>query len=244
MLAEIAREELDRVLEETADSMLAEGRIDRPPVDVLQLAGQCGSEVVVDRTQQVRARVVRLPRRRSGGETLICLRPEDRIERIHWAVAHELGESRAHQVFIALGIDFREIEPAMREWTANQLANRLLLPGDWFFGDAVACNWDLFALKRRYRTASHELIARRMLDHPRPVVITVYDQGRVTFRGGNFPHWPRQTLDLEDHCRREAHARCQPVGGEQDSCAATAWPVHEQGWKREIVRLEVPERFE
>ena len=54
---------------------------------------------------------------------------------------------------------------------ANNLAGRLLLPTAWFVADAAAENWDLIALKHRYATASHELIARRMLESIEPLAV-------------------------------------------------------------------------
>ena len=65
-----------------------------------------------------------------------------------------------------------------REQVANRLANALLLPRRWFAADGLEHDWDLLELKEHYVTASHELIARRMLDMRSPIVITVCDQGR------------------------------------------------------------------
>ncbi|MEA1952135.1 MAG: ImmA/IrrE family metallo-endopeptidase, partial [Planctomycetota bacterium] len=72
----------------------------------------------------------------------ILLRPDPRAERRQWAVAHEIGEHVAWRVFGRLGVDPREAGPDSRESVANQLAGRLLLPGEWFEADAVACGWD------------------------------------------------------------------------------------------------------
>ena len=100
----------------------------------------------------------------------ILLRPEPRFERRQWAVAHEIGEHVACRVFALWGVDPRETQANAREHVANNLAGRLLLPTAWFAADAVACGWDLLGLKARYRTASHELIARRMLECRPPVI--------------------------------------------------------------------------
>ncbi len=83
---------------------------------------------------------------------------------MQWAIAHELGECERHRVFEFLQVDPREAPPAAREAVANHLASRILLPREAFSADATACGWDLPELKSRYTTASHELIARRMLD--------------------------------------------------------------------------------
>ena len=90
-------------------------------------------------------------------------------------------------MFRSLSVDPREAPPAARETVANQLAARILLPRGEFGCDARACDWNLLELKQRYVTASHELIARRMLDFTPAVIITIFDQGRRTFRRGNLP---------------------------------------------------------
>jgi hypothetical protein len=71
------------------------------------------------------------------------------------------------------------------------------------------------------------------------VIITVCDQGRVTFRrsnvAGRVP--PLGTLEIESW--KEAHDRGTPnrrIGG---AWQVAAWPVHEEGWQREILRTEV-----
>jgi hypothetical protein len=166
------------------------------------------------------------------------LRPEPRRERLHWTVAHEIGETCAHRVFDFLGVDPREAAPAARESVANQLAGRLLLPRVWFGPDARQCGWDLIELKRLYPTASHELIARRMLDFPAPVVITVIDNGRRTWRLGNLPGRLPPLSPLEQSTWQQAHASAEPATDEAPACRVQAWPVHEPPWKREIVRAE------
>jgi len=164
-------EQIDRVLNDVADELLDAADIDAPPVDVLRLAGALGMLVAWDQGQSGRARLVRM----SGGSSraarsTIFLRPEPRAERQHWAVAHEIGEHAAHHVFDRLAIDPRDDRPTNRERVADALASRLLLPKRWYLEDARHGGWDLFALKSRYATASHELIAadarfRRTGDH-------------------------------------------------------------------------------
>ena len=73
----------------------------------------------------------------------ILLRPDPRPERLQWAVAHEIGESCAYQVFERLAVDPHEAPPGSREMVSNQLAARLLLPREWFGDDARRLAWDL-----------------------------------------------------------------------------------------------------
>ncbi len=217
MLAEIPPEELSAVLEAVAAETLADARVDRPPVDAFAVARALGITVASDDRQPGRARYVRLGgHRRAEGKAAILLHDDPRPQRRQWAVAHEIGEHTAHRVFARLGIDPQEASPGAREEAANRLAGRLLLPADWFAADAAGCDWDLLALKSRYATASHELIARRMLEFPPP-------------------------SPPEIECWQKTHAMSQAEYVYEGTRTIQAWPVHEDGWKREILRTEVDE---
>jgi len=240
MLAEIPPEEVVATLERVAVESLREAGIDRPPIDALELARGLSVRVAWDDRQQGRARYVRLSRPRGRApQPTILLRPEPRAERQHWAVAHEIGEHVAHRVFAELGVDPREVSPLCREWVANRLAGRLLLPAEWFAADAAACAWDLVALKARYPTASHELIARRMLEMQPEVIISIFDQGSLSWRRSNVPGRAPPPSAAEMACWRLVHRRNRPHRARDGMDSVQGWPVHEEGWKREILRREV-----
>ena len=240
MLPEITSEDLSAALDAVAMGVLEAARLDRPPVDAILLARRLGITVAVDDRQRGRARYVRLrgPRGRKPRPTIL-LRPEPRRERRHWAVAHEIGEHVAHRVFGLLSVDPREAAPNTRERIATYLAARLLLPGPWFAHDASTCSWDLLSLKSRYETASHELIARRMLDLGPPVIISIFDLGQVSFRASNVPGQAPPPSSREMACWRRAHRQNVPHESAGGPGRIQAWPVHEPGWKREILRTEV-----
>ncbi len=237
MLPELTPEEFSAALDSVAAEAVAALPDAAPPIDAVNLARSLGLVVAWDDRQQGRGRIVRL-QEFAGGETheSILLRPDPRRERLQWAVAHEIGETCACQVFQQLHVDPREAPAGAREMVANQLAGRLLLPQPWFGIDGRNCGWDLFELKHRYRTASHELIARRMLDFAPPVVITIFDHARRTFRRGNMPGRLPPLLPLELSAWQEAHQHGRPAAASNHLFAVRAWPVHEPDWKREIVR--------
>jgi hypothetical protein len=241
MLAELTQEELAAGLDCVVEEILEEAGVFEPPVDALAIARTLGVAVALDDRQEGRARYVRLGERWSGRpRATILLRPEPRFERRHWAVAHEIGEHIAHRVFARWGADPADSPANAREQAANSLASRLLLPTKWFAADAGACDWDLFALKGRYGTASHELIARRMLEFPPVVVVSVFDQGRISFRRGNVPGRV-PPLPVEMECWRKVHEHCRPQRTRGDFCQVQGWPIHEEGWEREILRTELLE---
>jgi hypothetical protein len=244
MLPQIAQEELAAALDATVAEVLAAGQVARPPVDALALARRFDFTVAWDHRQAGRARLVRLADRSAGGGLSILLRPDPRPERRQWAVAHEIGEYFSLRVFDSLGIDPREAPPAAREKVANLLANRLLLPTDWFAADGPDCGWDLLDLKRRYRTASHELIARRMLDFAQPIIISIFDQERLEFRRGNGPGRVPRPAAIERDCWRQVHESGRASGRlESGPLVVRGWPIHEPHWRREILRAELPEDF-
>jgi predicted transcriptional regulator len=166
----------------------------------------------------------------------ILLRPEPRHERRQWAVAHELGELWAERVFDQLDIDPRAAESGLREAVANQLACRLLLPTEWFHPAALHADWDLTALKRKFDTASHELIARRMLDFNDPaMLITVVDLGRVSFRACNQRGFRPALTAAEARCQSATHRRGVGTKFQDAQWSIRCWAIHEPGWKREII---------
>ena len=242
MLPELTQEELSAGLDTIVTAILAEAGVERPPVDAFRVARVLGITVAIDDRQSGRARYVR----RSGyratrPQATILLRPDPRRERRQWAVAHEIGEHAAHRVFSLLGVDPRETQPDAREQMANHLAGHLLLPTAWFASDAADCGWDLIALKTRYATASHELIARRMLQCRPPVIISIFDHDRLYFRRSNLPGRAPPPSSIEMACRQTVHDRNRPEQCFDGPRTVQGWPIHEEDWKREILRAEVDE---
>jgi hypothetical protein len=239
MLPELFGEELAAALDAAVADLLEMAGVAGPPVDARAVAAALRLVVAWDERLSGRARYVRVnPRRRGEPQGSILLRPEPRPERLHWAIAHEIGEDAAGRIFSQLGIEPLEAPAAMREMVANQLAGRLLLPSDWLAADALECDWDLFALKARYETASHELIGRRMLDFSPAVIVTVWDQGRLTWRRSNLPGRLPPLSSGERACWSEAHHTGQSAQRRERGYVVRVWPIHEPGWPREIMRTQ------
>jgi len=240
MFSSLTAEEIDLALDEVAQEALDAAAIDRAPVDAFRLAEALGIVVAWDEAQQVRARYVRLASAwNSQPRPTVLLRPDDRMERRHWALAHEIGEHLAWQVFARLGSDLMDAGRAAREMIANQLAGRLLVPGAWLRRDAAECDWDLAELKTRYCTASHEVLARRMLDAGPPAIITIFDQGEIYWRRSNLPGRVPPPGKSELDCWRRCHEANRPIELKQSELRVRVWPVHEEHWRREIVRTEI-----
>jgi Zn-dependent peptidase ImmA (M78 family) len=244
MLSEIPDDEFAAALDAIAAEVLWEAGVTEPPIDAAAVAEALGLVVARDYAMPYRGRFVRLAEQGGGGQATIVVGQAERPEREHWAIAHEIGESVAYRVYDRLGIPFHEALPTSRELVANRLANSLLLPRRWFAADGRELDWDLMALKDRYSTASHELIARRMLDMRPDVVITVCDLGRMHWRRSNVARVP-SLLPEEKAVWRECHETGLPtessIDAESGIQQVRCWPVHEPGWKREILRSEITE---
>jgi hypothetical protein len=248
MLAEIPEEQFRTAVEDVAREVLAEGGVFYPPVDALMLSERLGLIVVKDVASGTRARFVQLGGMGSDAQGTILLADDPRPERRQWAVAHEIGESYAYRVFAELGVDVLDAGPAAREAVANRLAGCLLLPRDWFFADGNAVDWDLFELKVRYATASHEMIARRMLEMPPPVIITLFDHGKQQWRKSNRHFRTPPMTRPEVAAWQAAHelgaaARCDRAELPEGIEDVRAWPVHESQWKREIMRITLADEW-
>jgi len=217
-----------------AGEMLALVGVCGPPVDALVIAQRLQIELAWDASQSGRARMQRL-----SGRPAIFLRPRDRPERVQWAAAHELGEQLAARVVAKLGLSVAELLPRQREEIANQLANRILLPSDWFESACRECHGDLYRLKETFPTASHELLAWRLLDRSGDRIVTVIDQGNVSRRRCNFAVRTPAPFRVELEAWQRVSETGQFAAESSAGCAVRVWPVHEPEWKREIAVTEI-----
>jgi hypothetical protein len=118
-------------------------------------------------------------------------------------------------------------------------AEHLLVPTVWLADEARACNDDLFELKERFTTASHELIAWRLLDLDQPCVITVIDNERVSKRRGNAFNVAKELAPAEKACLRQVQRYSRPCRVSEEGWDVRGWPLHRPDWKREILRSVV-----
>ncbi|MFQ5731517.1 MAG: ImmA/IrrE family metallo-endopeptidase [Planctomycetaceae bacterium] len=214
-----------------ARELLESAAVDGPPVDPFRIADRRGIRVATDARQQVRGRQKTL-----NGRPVVFLKPDDRPERVQWALAHELGEIHAWRAADRAGIA-DTLSTGMREQIANQLASRILLPGHWFFPDAARCDDDVLELKTQYATASHSLIALRLLDRDLPAVVSIFDQGRLTYRKSNRASFSADPIraEEEDEVRRAMQSNRLPSTRSVSGRRIRSWPIDEPGRQRDIV---------
>ena len=169
---------------------------------------------------------------------IIKVRPEERSERVHWAVAHEIGEAYSAELTHRVGLHFSEVSPELREALCNQFAGRLLAPSTWLRNCGPACDWDLAELKRIFCTASNELIARRCMDECPEAVYTVCDQGKISWRKSGRARRTIPWFSGERSVWQTAHVDGQHVDVDCGHWRVRVWPLHEECWQREILRTE------
>jgi hypothetical protein len=220
-------------LDATIGELLKSAGIAGPPVDARKLAQAMGVDVRLHRSQAERGRLVE-----ANGSTTIVVRPEPRIERVQWTIAHEIGEYVIPRWASPWSAEGLELDAPTREWLANRFASHLLTPTEWFLKDAQRCDFDLLWLKGRYRTASHEVIAFRLLDAPVPSVVSIFDNGRLMRRLGNRWGRPPDVGETERRCRSRAADTVKPCVEQDEGVRVQAWPLREESWRREILRTE------
>jgi Zn-dependent peptidase ImmA (M78 family) len=233
----LSSEEVHQAVDRAVRRLLDEAGVSRPPVDAIAIAqGHLKMEVCIDRGQPQRGRA-----QRAGGRKQIFLRPEPREVRHQWTVAHEIGEHLKVQLLADLGIEPGRTRAMTGESLANLFANRLLVPTDWLADEARNCGFDLAVLEEHFSTASHEVIAWRLLDLPEPCIITILDNNTIYRRRSNAWRIRKQLAPAEQTCQQQVHRTSRPAHVRERGWTVQGWPIHQVDWKREILRSVVDE---
>jgi Zn-dependent peptidase ImmA (M78 family) len=240
MSEDLSREEVTGVVDRMVEELLASAGVLKPPVDAIALAqGHLGMVVCLDRSQAQRGRA-----QRGAGRKQIFLRPEPTEERHQWTVAHEIGEHLKPALLQRLNLPPEQTRGMMGESLANLFAYRLLVPTCWLADEARGCDHDVPELKKRFRSASHEVVAWRLLDLSTPCIITIVDNEQVQRRRSNAWRITRALSDPETRCLRYVHHYSRQRLVNEQGWTVHGWPVHQSDWKREILRSVVDEEVQ
>lgn len=221
---------IDQLCDDLVAELLDELHLPNVNVDAFEVARGMGMDVAIDAGQTGRARIKRIARRAT-----VLLRPEERPERMHWALAHEIGESLAPRVIDRLIGE--TAEPAdLREQWANLFASRLLLPRNGFLPLARRLQGDVPRLKEHFPHVSHEQLLWGVLRLDVSTVASVFDQGRLCRRQGNTGEVSPIT-PWERECCLRVHESGEPLETSRGEFRLQCWPVHDPPWKRELLRV-------
>jgi hypothetical protein len=80
-----------------------------------------------------------------------------------------------------------------------------------------------------------------MLDFEPPVIITVFDHARITWRRWARAGRPVRLTTEERRCWQAAHETGRSQRRLHPGMTLRAWAIHEPDWKREILRTELPD---
>ncbi len=170
---------IELICDDIVADLLAELRLSPVNVDPFEVARGLGMEVAIDAGQTGRARIKRI-----AGRHAVLLRPEERPERMHWALAHEIGEALTPRIADVLNDESADVSTLREQW-ANVFASRLLLPRDGFLPEARRQHGDIIQLKSLFPHVSYEQLLWGLLRLDVPTVATVFDQGTLTRREAN-----------------------------------------------------------
>jgi Zn-dependent peptidase ImmA (M78 family) len=231
-MEDLLREEVVEKIDRAVEELLRDAGIGAPPVDAIAIAQRhLGMTVSLDKQQPQRGRA-----QRAAGKKQIYVRPEPTEERHQWTVAHEIGEHCKADILQRLGLSPDQTAVMAGESLANLFAYRLLVPAHWFATDAPDLDYDVLQLKGRYRTASHEVVAWRLLDLPQPCIITIVDNDHIHRRRSNGWRIRRELTPAEQQCQRYVHFHSRARLVQENGWTVQGWPVHQSDWKREILR--------
>ena len=169
-------EDLFDTIERLLSGLLERAGVDRPPVDVLAIAtDHLGipveyTEPTVDDHGRRRAGF----RRDTGGITLTDdMTPEQQNTAAANGVARALLPDVLRKLGIASGTESKQAASHIR----GLIAPRLLVPTKLLRGELRTCGFDVLKLQARFRSATAEVVAQRLLDLDEPCVITIADDG-------------------------------------------------------------------
>jgi hypothetical protein len=230
VVEDLSREDVVQCVDRAVDELLAEAGVAGPPVDAVGLAT---NHLKLDLEARRRGRG-----RRADEDEGFARGPASEEQR-QWAAAQAVGDHFKPVLLERLGFEPGERVAMPGESLSGLFARHLLVPAAWFAADARACDCDLLQLKDRYRTASHELIAFRLLDLPEPCIITIIDDDRVHRRRSNA--WPvkKRLEPAEAECHRAVTRDGKPHAVRSGAWAVWGWPVWQGGRNREVLRSVV-----
>jgi hypothetical protein len=116
------------------------------------------------------------------------------------------------------------------------IAARVLVPTRLLRAALKECKYDVPGLQARFRTATTEAVALRLLDLDEPCVVAVVDDGVVAARRGNRAPATKKLEPAEQQCLDRVMELDRPHRVRRDGWTVHGWPVPDRPFRRIILR--------
>jgi IrrE N-terminal-like domain len=231
---DLSRTDVLAAIDVLVAELLTKTRVFEPPADAVAIAGRLGIPIAKEGRRRISGS------ERANGDHVVHLKSEASEETRQWFAARAIGQHYKKELIARL--DAADDAPRIAgESLANLFAYHLLVPSCWLADDIKAIGYDLQALKERYPTAAHEVIAWRFLDLPEPCIVTIVDNDAVSRRRSSGVRVTKQLSPPERQCQRYVNHYSRPRTVQAQGWTVQGWPVHRTDWKREILRSTVEE---
>lgn len=229
-------EELVDAIDRLVAGMLERAGVTAPPVNALAIAEHhlgIPIEVVEPDDEEEQDGRRRRPR---GGGSGVTIRTDMSAEQRQRAAADGIARLLLPDVYrkvgVVMGSETKQFAAHVRTLTVA----RVLIPNKLLRAALRDCKYDVPELHARFRTASMEAVAARLLDLDDFCVISIIDDGVVASRRCNRSQEGRKLSPAEQECFERVMELDLPHRARVGEWTAWGWPVPNRPFRRIILR--------
>jgi hypothetical protein len=233
---DFSQDELFDAIDRIVAGLLERAGVLAPPVEALAIAEEhfgIPVEVVEPAEEDERGR--RRPRARSASAGIV-LSPDMTVEQQHKAAAEGIAKALLPEILRKLDVPLGSENKQFAAHVRGLVVGRLLVPTKLLRAALRDCRYDLAELKKRFATASEEMIALRWLDLDEPCVVSILDDGIVVTRRGNRNPAGKKLETAEQTCHDRVAELELPHRVRADGWTVQGWPVPGRAFQRIILR--------
>lgn len=229
-------EELVDTVDRMVAGLLERAGVTAPPVSALTIAEHhLGIPIEVVEPDDEEETDGRRRRPRGGGSGITIrtdMSAEQRQRAAADGIARLLLPDICRKVGVVMGTETKQFTAHVRALTVA----RVLIPNKLLRAALRDCKYDVPELHARFRTASMEAVAARLLDLDDPCVISIIDDGVVASRRGNRSQEGRKLSPAEQECFERVTELELPHRARVGEWTAWGWPVPNRPFRRIILR--------
>jgi len=232
---DFTQEELIEAVDRLVAGLLERAGATEPPVDALRVAeDHLGIPVTIEEPEEdERGRPRAGGRKRPEGIVFTTHASEDQRQA---AAAQGIARALLPDLLRKFGVEPGTENKQAAAHIRSLITGRLLVPTRQLRSALRSCKYDLYALKKLFRSASPETIAHRLLDLDDPCVIAIVDDGVVTSRRGNAAAVSKKLTAAEVACLERVMQQDLPDVQRREGWRVQGWPVHGRPFQRVILR--------